>query len=75
MLSRIFDAVQNTRSTCFIGFKNTAARVLNSTVLKETLLPKFIQNLFMLKAMSVCILSNESYCLCYCVMPATQNFS
>ena len=34
----------------------------------RTLLPKFIQILLILKAMksvSLCILSNESYCLCY----------
>ena len=31
-LWNIFEAVQNTRSTCFIEFKNTAARVLNSTL-------------------------------------------
>ena len=28
MLSRIFEAVQNTRSTCFIGFKNTRLRLV-----------------------------------------------
>ena len=30
-LWNVFEVVQNTRSTCFIGFKNTAALVLNST--------------------------------------------
>ena len=34
MECNVFEAVQKTRSTCFIGSKNTAARLLNITSAK-----------------------------------------